>query len=296
MSTAQEVYLKGKALLGALEDPELEARILLCRAASITDAQFYSEPERVITGEQEAFFLEMAGKRLSGVPVAYLTGKKEFWSLVFQVEPGVLIPRPETELVVEQVLKLAGGRHGQQTREQGFSRSRLDLFIADIGTGSGCIAVSLAKELPQSRILATDISAAALEIARKNSVLNGLSNLSFEQGDLYRPLLEEGLMGAFDFVVSNTPYVTEGEWDTLDRGIREHEPRGALVAGETGLEVIEKLVRGVGRYLKPHGYLVFEIGFGQQKDVLRMFGEGWGKVRSHDDLAGIPRVVAAQLL
>ncbi len=103
-------------------------------------------------------------------------------------------------------------------------------------------------------------------------------------------------MGAFDFVVSNPPYVTEGEWDTLDRGIREHEPRGALVAGETGLEVIEKLVRGVGRYLKPHGYLVFEIGFGQQKDVLRMFGEGWGKVRSHDDLAGIPRVVAAQLL
>ena len=103
-------------------------------------------------------------------------------------------------------------------------------------------------------------------------------------------------MGAFDFIVSNPPYVTEAEWDTLDRGIREHEPKGALVAGESGLEVIEKLVRGVGRYLKPRGHIVLEIGFGQKADVLRLFGEGWGKVRVHDDLAGIPRVVTAQLL
>ncbi|MGB2908726.1 MAG: peptide chain release factor N(5)-glutamine methyltransferase [Candidatus Aminicenantaceae bacterium] len=296
MSTAQEVYRKGVEVLKPLDDAELEARLLLCEAASITDEQFYSEPDLAITDAQGRIYLKMVKKRLSGTPVAYLTGKKEFWSLSFRVEPGVLIPRPETELVVEKVLELASGRHGQQTREQGFARSRLDLFIADIGTGSGCIAVSLAKELPQSRILATDVSADALDIARRNAEANGVSNLVFEQGDLYKPLLEEGLMGAFDFIVSNPPYVTEEEWETLDRGIREHEPRGALVAGETGLEVIEKLVRGVGRYLKPRGYLVLEIGFGQQKDVLRMFGEGWGKVRSHEDLAGIPRVITAQLL
>ncbi len=296
MSSAQEVYLKGVELLKGQEDAELEARILLCEAASLTDTQFYSEPDMAITGAAERIFLKMVKNRLSGVPVAYLTGKKEFWSLIFQVKPGVLIPRPETELIVEKVLELAGGRHGQKTRQQGFNRSRLDLYIVDIGTGSGCIAVSLAKELPKSRILGTDISAEALDIARRNAEANDVSNLMFEQGDLYRPLHEEGLMGAFDFIVSNPPYVTEGEWETLDRSIREHEPKEALVAGETGLEMIEKLIRGAGRYLKPHGYLVFEIGFGQKQDIQLLFGEGWGKVRSHDDLAGIPRVVTAQLL
>ena len=223
--------------------------------------------------------MRMVKKRLKGVPSAYLIGSKEFWSLSFKVRPGVLIPRPETELLVEKVIELSIG--GEE-------------IIADIGTGCGNIAISLAKELGGAEIYATDISHKALDIARTNVMLQGMSGITLIWGDLYMPLKKLGLDKRCDFIISNPPYVTKEDWGNLDREIRDYEPEKALVAGETGLEVIEKLVKEGAAFLKTSGYLVFEIGFGQEKSVQAMLGQEWEQIECYSDLAGISRVFTAR--
>jgi len=297
MGAVDDLYRRGLERLEKLgEEAELEARVLLLEACGMSEERFFAEPERSLTEEQERRYFELIEKRVAGIPTAYLLGRKEFWSLTLKVGSGVLIPRPETELVVERVLALVRRRRGGGgTKSEPESCSGEGLLVADIGTGSGCLALALGKELPEARIVATDVSAGALDIARENARLLGIRNVSFCEGDLFSPLGEEGLQGQFDVIVSNPPYVREDEWEALAVEIREHEPREALVAGATGLEVIVRLVHGAGRYLKPRGYLVFEIGYGQMPAVKKLFGEGWGKVESFDDLAGVPRVVVAHL-
>ncbi len=290
MNTLQELLKKGQALLKSLEEGELEARILLCEASSLTDEDFIAHPEREIPEDQESRYFAWIEKRLTGVPLAYLTGHKEFWSLSFAVGPGVLIPRPETELIIERVLELIKKSRGESI-DKGAG-----LLLADMGTGSGNIAVSLAKELPKAAIHAVDISTAALDYARQNAKAHAVRSLEFHAGDLFQPLLEEGLLGQFDFIVSNPPYIPEKEWEELASDIRDFEPREALAAGEAGLDVIDRLIRGAGRFLKPGGYLVFEIGFGQKQPVLDLFTEGWGRIFCFDDLARIPRIVSARQL
>jgi release factor glutamine methyltransferase len=294
VKSIQELFEIGKGLLGGSSEADsgIEARILLCKSAAIGEEEFYADRGRELTRGQEREFLRLVEERLKGVPLSYLTGEKEFWSLRFEVRRGVLIPRPESELVVEKVVELCS-KTPKPTSEGGETKE----LIADIGTGSGNIAVALAKELPEVEILASDISKTALKVAQKNAQNLGIPNVAFVHGSLFTPLDRFKLQGNCDFIVSNPPYVTEEDWKTLQPEVRDYEPKQALVAGKTGLEFIQKLVKGAPAYLKPGGYLVFEIGYGQKEDVLSLFSKSdkWISVDCHDDLSGIPRVVVAQI-
>lgn len=277
MATIQELLLKGKSLLKDLPNPLLEAKLLLIKCTSIPEEKLYSYPDKKVSRALERRFYKLISKRLSGFPLFYLTGMKEFWSIPFRVSPGVLIPRPETELIVEKVLELSSGK--EET-------------VVDIGTGCGNIAVSLAKELPHARIIATETSQKALRYAKLNASRQKVSSIIFARGSLFSPLKKLHLEGRCDFIVSNPPYVSEEEWTELPREIRNHEPKNALVAGETGLEIIDTLIQGAPLYLKPGGYLLIEIGHGQKEKVQSFFESGfiWKDVNFYKDLSGVPRV------
>jgi release factor glutamine methyltransferase len=279
LATSQELFQKGKSLLRDCPNPSLEAKVLLLSAASIGEEQFLSSPELRLSRKQERDYFQSVARRLAGLPLAYLTGTKEFWSIPFRVLPGVLIPRPETELIVEKVLEFSS--QNQET-------------IVDIGTGCGNIAVSLAKELPQARVIATDISTKALKVARLNASEQKINHILFTRGNLFSPLQKLNLKRKCDFIVSNPPYVSEKEWVELPQEIRGHEPKKALVAGDTGLEVLQKIIRDSRSFLKPEGYLILEIGESQRKEVDSFFNSGWKKAAFSKDLRGIPRVVTAQ--
>jgi release factor glutamine methyltransferase len=279
LATSQELFQKGKSLLKGFPNPSLEAKTLLLNAASIGEEQFFSSPDLRLSRKQERDYFQLIAQRLAGFPIAYLTGTKEFWSILFRVLPGVLIPRPETELIVERVVELSS--QNQET-------------IVDIGTGCGNIAVSIAKELPQAQIIATDISQRALKVARLNASEQKINHILFACGNLFSPLQKLNLKRKCDFIVSNPPYVSEEEWTELPREIRYHEPKKALVAGETGLEVLQKIIQGSLPFLKPKGFLVLEIGEGQRKEVNPFFNSGWKRVAYSKDLSGISRVVTAQ--
>jgi len=264
------------ALLHGVANPAVEVKILMMMATGLGEVDLLSSPDRLITSAQERKFYHLVDKRLAGWPLAYIAGKKEFWSLTFKVGPGVLIPRPETELIVETVLRLSPVP-GE--------------VIVDIGTGSGNIAVALGRELPRGRIIATDISVKALAVAARNARQNSVKNITFKRGSLFSPLRQLKLEGRSGIIVSNPPYVSAGDWATLPAEIRGHEPKSALLGGESGLEVIGRLVRGSLTYLKPGGALVFEIGHGQADRVLSFFDRRWADVNVLPDLSGIPRVV-----
>lgn len=278
MAMIAETFRKGTALLYGVANPAIEAKILLMTAARLGEVEFLASPERTLSVTQEKKFYRLIGKRLAGRPLAYITGKKEFWSLPFKIVPGVLIPRPETELIVETVLGMSP--------EAGET-------IVDIGTGSGNLAVALGKELPYARIIATDVSSKALKLAEYNAKQNGVKNIKFVRGSLFSPLKELKLEGRCGFIVSNPPYVSAGEWIGLPAEVREHEPKRAFLGGKSGLEFIGKLVRGAPAYLRPGGTLVFEIGQGQANSALDLFDARWAGVEVLPDLQGIPRVVKA---
>jgi release factor glutamine methyltransferase len=275
--TLQELFRHGASLLQDNPQPVLEAKVLLLRAALLSEEDFFSAQEAPLAPRTEAFFLRLVGKRRDGVPLSYLTGTKEFWSIPLEVSPSVLIPRPETEVLVEKVLELS-------TRERE--------TILDLGTGSGNIAIALAKELPRARIFAADISARALNVARRNAALQKVRQVDFVRSDLFSAFRKTGVR--FDFIVSNPPYVSRHDWDGLPPEIREFEPRRALLAGESGLELIQRLIRQARTFLKPGGYLIFEIGDGQRDDVLARFGRRWTEIETAWDLAGKPRVITAR--
>jgi release factor glutamine methyltransferase len=275
--TVRQLFNKGTRLLKAVPHPALEAKILLLHAASLDEKDFYSDPGARLPEKVERGFLGLIRKRLAGHPLDHLTGRKEFWSLPFKVGPGVLAPRPETELVVEKAVESAAGRRPS---------------ILDVGTGSGNIAIALSRELPLARITAVDISARALKIARANAAVLNAVGVRFIRSDILsafgkpRPL--------FDIIVSNPPYVSRREWTELATEVRDHEPKRALVGGDKGTEFIEKLIRRSHGFLRSGGRLVMEIGAGQKDDVRSLFGDGWDEIEFTRDLAGVPRVVAAR--
>jgi release factor glutamine methyltransferase len=260
----------------------LAAELLLMHALGRDRAWLYSHPEMAIDEGTAQKFRELVSQRASGVPTQYLTGKQEFWGLEFEVTPAVLIPRPETEHVIEVVLERLGARPGREK-----------LRIADIGTGSGCIAVALAREWSGAEILATDISGAALEIARCNADRHGVSErIRFVECDLLGAAGEEEL---FDAIVSNPPYVARSEEAQLQREVREHEPREALFGGAAGTEVYARLVAEAAAHLRCGGLLVVEIGYGAASEIRSMFeNASWKDIRVRNDLAGIPRVISAE--
>jgi release factor glutamine methyltransferase len=261
----------------------MNAELLLMFTLGCDRAYLYAHPERELTTKQQARYQEALNQRAHGTPAQYIAGHQEFWGMDFIVTPAVLIPRPETEHVIETVLKLVSNNGGRAS-------SPGDLQIVDVGTGSGCIALALAKELPQAEIHATDNSPAALEIARANAARHQLENrLHFRETDLLQGLP----LGAFDFVVSNPPYVGESEEDQVQLEVRKFEPRAAVFAGPTGLEVIKRLIPQAHTALKPRGWLVIEIS-GTIADRVRRSLSGWQQVEITNDLQGIPRIATAQ--
>jgi release factor glutamine methyltransferase len=246
-------------------------------------AYLYAHPERELTAEDLARCDEVLARRATGVPAQYITGHQEFWGLDFIVSPAVLIPRPETEHVVEAALELAKTKIVER-------RASAPVRIVDVGSGSGAIALALAKELPTAEIHATDVSPAALEVARANAARHDLaSRIDFRLADLLGGLPP----ASFDIVVSNPPYVGESEEDSVQLEVRKFEPRNAVFAGPTGVEVIERLIPQAQTVLRLGGWLVFEIS-GTIADRVRSLLLSWDEVEIRNDLQGIARVAIAR--
>ena len=253
--------------------PRLNAETLLMFTLDCDRAYLFAHPDRELTPPEQARYQDTISQRARGVPAQYITGHQEFWGMDLIVSPAVLIPRPETEHLVEAVLTLS------------LTAPR----IVDVGTGSGCIALALAKELPQAEIHATDISPAALEIARANAARHRLDGrIQFHQTDL----LQGFEPGTFDLIVSNPPYVGESEEDQVQLEVRKFEPRNAVFAGPSGLEVIERLIPQSHAALKPGGFLVMEISGTIVESVQRLLA-GWSDLPAINDLQNIARVALA---
>lgn len=232
-----------------------------------------------LTDEQVEMYGDSLDARASGKPLQYITGRQEFFGLEFEVTPDVLIPRPETELLIEAALARVS--------------PNVAPFICDVGTGSGCVAISLLHELPQARGMALDISAAALAVAERNAHRHGVNErLSFLASDCFSALAAEPTP-AFDLIVSNPPYVAERAVEGLQREVRDFEPRVALTAGDDGLAIIRRLLLESCGYLKSGGIFMFEMGFDQHDAVNQLIAAAdWELLEIYDDLQGIPRLVA----
>jgi release factor glutamine methyltransferase len=261
--------------------PRLNAELLMLFVLGRDRAYLYAHPERELSAEEQYRYDQVIRERAQGCPTQYITGHQEFWGLDLLVSPAVLIPRPETEHVVETVLDLLKEYPPDPSAK---------LRMVDVGTGSGCIALALASELPQAEIHAGDISGEALEIARVNAARFAMdSRIRFRKSDLLAAFPKD----IFDFVVSNPPYVGELEADKVQRQVREYEPRIAVFSGERGLDVYARLIPQARAALRPGGWLVVEIGFSAEESVKQLLA-GWADVRVTPDLQGIPRVVAAR--
>ncbi len=280
--------------LAQVPSPRLNAELLLMFTLSCDRAYLFAHPERELTPDERTRYESSLTKRGHGIPAQYITGHQEFWGMDLIVSPAVLIPRPETEHVIEAVMELRKADVGPRTSDLGsltpeVRGPRSALRIADIGTGSGAIALALAKEFSQAAIHATDISAPALEIARANAARHQLANrIHFHQTDLLA-----GLRPPFDFIVSNPPYVGESEEDQVQLEVRKFEPRNAVFAGATGTEVIERLIRQAKAALKPGGWLVMEISGTIAEQVMELLKD-WSEVAIRPDLQSIPRVAIAR--
>ena len=278
----------------------MNAELLLMFMLGCDRAYLYAHPELELTAYEKTRYEAALAERARGVPAQYITGHQEFWGMDLIVTPAVLIPRPETEHVIETVLDLqasaSGVRRpafGPQTAAVRVSETRnpdAGCRILDVGTGSGCIALALAKELPNAEIHATDISAAALEVARANAARHHLElKIKFREADLLAGFENN----SFDFIVSNPPYVGESEEDQVQLEVRKFEPRNAVFAGPTGVEAIARLIPQAYSALKPGGWLIMEISGTIAEEVKHLLRD-WNEVRIKPDLQSIPRVVLAR--
>jgi release factor glutamine methyltransferase len=296
---------KGIAQLREASVPSftLAAELLLLHVLGRDRAWIYAHPEEEISAADAERLFALIARRSNGEPTQHLTGKQEFWGLEFEVNPDVLIPRPETEHVIEVALDRLAVRELRAGRRQTLSGE--GLVIADVGTGSGCIAVALAKELPGAKIFATDISPKALEVARRNAARHGSSDrIHFVECNLldevahaavHQSLVTSHPSLFFDLIVSNPPYVGRREAPTLPREVRDHEPEVALYGGEEGYELYAALIAQAAQHLKSGGILVLELGHNSLPAVQPLLdARTWANVGVTNDLAGIPRVIAAE--
>ena len=267
-----------------IDTAHLDAEVLLGHALGLKREQLVLAGDLRLLPEQVRRYNEFLLRRLRREPIAYILGRQEFWSLDFEVTPDVLLPRPETERLVEIALDLAR----KLTQDKA-------VRILDIGTGSGAIAVSLAKELPASMIWATDVSGAALKIAGGNTRRSGVADrIHFLHGDLFAPVDEAA--GRFDLIVSNPPYIRSAEIDTLQPEVSRWEPRGALDGGVDGLDFYRRIASQAFPYLAPHGAVALEIGADMGKEVANIFAEvaNYANVTVYRDYADRDRVIVAQ--
>jgi release factor glutamine methyltransferase len=265
---------------------QLAAELLLMHVLERDRGYLHTHAETELPSESAERYFQLVAERATGRPTQYITGHQEFWGLDFEVTPDVLIPRPETEHVVEQVRELSDAmEYARDAR----------LRIVDVGTGSGCIALALACEFPRAILFGVDISRTALVVASRNAVrLRMPERVKFLESDLLARLLDKDFLGTFDFVVSNPPYVARDELDMVQREVREFEPRVAWGGLERGEEIYARLFPQSLEVLKPGGYVVVEIGYNMRERVLALLGPEWGKIEVRPDLAGIPRVVSAR--
>ena len=272
---------------GGIETPQLDAEVLLSYVLNKDRSQLYIYPDYVLNEDENSHYRALIDKRLERIPISYLTGHKEFMSLDFKVNRNVLIPRPETELLVETVCKFRSNTPLHPSQENS--------KILDLGTGSGAIAVSLAKYNPNYLVLATDVSMSALFVARENAIQNDvIDRVWFIQTDLFNGV---SMNYKFDWVVSNPPYIPTGDLPSLSEEIRKYEPILALDGGADGLDVIKRIIENAFMFLKPSGHLAIEFGYGQSDDVQRI-AEETGKYSDYDvikDYSGIPRVFCCKV-
>jgi release factor glutamine methyltransferase len=285
LPTITQAIAEGAARLRAsqVDEERRTAGLLLCHALGIDRTQLLTGSEEQIASSVYEEYLRLVGRRVAGEPLQYITGHQEFYGLDFMVTPAVLIPRPETEFLVERVVSIASD----------FPKE-VSPLIVDIGTGSGCIAISLAVHLSRARVIATDISEAALEVARANARRHRVGDrIQFIEGDALEPLARLGLEGAVDVLASNPPYVEEATSELVQREVREWEPHTALFAGADGLDFYRRLLLDAPQCLKPGGHLVCEIGYGQLDAILELAdASGLELVDVTRDLQGLPRTLA----
>jgi release factor glutamine methyltransferase len=267
-----------------ISNSRLDAEVLLRHALGRDRAWLLAHIQDGLDDERRRTFEQFIERRAGREPLQYITGRQEFWGLEFLVTPDVLIPRPETELIIETVLGTAP------------DRSR-PLKVIDLCTGSGCIAVSLAKELSAAQVIASDTSAKALIVARENACRHGVGDrIRFFEGDLFGPLEELGIHRQLDSIVSNPPYIASGDRPALQPEVRDYEPAMALFAGPDGMELHRRIIGVAPRFLKSNGTLVMEMGIGQAEALARMIRESGAYAAPEvlKDLAGIERVIVAQ--
>jgi release factor glutamine methyltransferase len=277
--TLRTLVTKAEATLQASPHPDkarLDAETLLLHLLKQNRAWLLAHMDDAATALTQAMLATLLARRVAGEPIQYITGEAEFFGLSFHVAPGALIPRPETEHLVEEVLRLAAN----------ITSSRLS--IADIGTGSGAIAVALARSLPTARVTAVDISPQALAIAHDNAVLNQVANrIEFLEGNLLAPLTGQ----SFFVIASNPPYVPLQDRESLSIEVRDHEPHSALFAGNDGLDIYNRLIPKARALLELNGWLVMEIGYGQQPAIEALLhASSYRDIRFISDYQGIPRV------
>ena len=271
--TTREILQKSASWLAGkgFESARLEAELLLAHLLATDRVGLYVDPDRPLTPDEIDAYRELLQRRAAGEPVAYLTGKREFFGLEFEVTPDVLVPRPETEMLVDRAREIGGGS------------------LLDLCTGSGCVAIVCAMRLPEAEVVATDLSAAALEVARRNAAAHDVeTRVRFIEGDLFEPL-EAG--SRFDVIVSNPPYVATGQAED----VALHEPHAALYAGPDGMDVLKRLIAGAPERLEPGGTLLTEIGDDQEEAVRAVAEALFREVAVHRDLAGHPRVLEARV-
>jgi release factor glutamine methyltransferase len=289
----REALRAGIATLDQRQIPSasLAAELLLMHVLGSDRGYLHSYPELDLPAETVERYFRLIAERATGKPTQYITGHQEFWGLDFEVGPAVLIPRPETELLVESVLELVKGPGGGRADRRDAGREAVR--IVDVGTGSGCIALALASELPSAAIFATDISRPALDVARRNARRLGLADrVRFAAMDLLGAFAVGGERG-FDFVVSNPPYVGCDEARSVQREVREFEPRIAWGGDNRSGEIYRRLFPQAFDLLGAGGYVLVEVGYNQADTVAGLLGDGWMNPAIRPDLAGIPRVVLA---
>lgn len=275
-------YLTNKGI----DSPRLTAEILLAYQLKITRIKLYLNYDQPLDAGEISGYRSLIRRRASREPYQHITGTQEFWSMEFSVNPHVLIPRPESELIVEQVISLCKGNEPD---------GKGPTHILDLGTGSGAIAISLAREFDGATLWASDISEEALEIARLNSIKHGVNErIRFLLGDLWKPFSEKGL--TFDVIVTNPPYISSEAFETLSPEVRDYEPRVALDGGSEGMQYIEKIIGEGAEYLNPGGWLLIEMDPEQTTKALSLMDESgqYGEKRRIRDYANQYRVVLAQ--
>ena len=275
-------YLEKKGI----DSPRLTAEILLAHKLNVDRITLYLNFDQPLTENELSGYRTLIKRRLQREPLQYIVGVQEFWSLEFAVTPQVLIPRPETELLVEQAIERLKAVPAEENKPPG---------ILDLGTGCGAIAISLAKAVQQARIWATDISAEALKLARLNAEKHGVSDrITFIQGSLWEPLLDQGL--TFDHILSNPPYIATEEFENLSPEVRDYEPRLALDGHNDGMTYIQTIIREAPVFMNPGGWIMLEMAPGQTEKALGLIGEikEYGEKTRIKDYSHRYRVVMAQ--